>query len=86
MTQTDVPEPVAWERLERDVVTRIRVLAAVMMPKFAGGQELQQKLYNDVVLPNLRLLGEFCASVQIEEASPGIWTASVRLTGPSRLS
>jgi len=54
-----------WAKLERDVVDRIRILSA-----FDGAEmpeEVRAKIWNDVVMPNLRLLAEFCANVRIGE-------------------
>jgi len=59
-----------WAKLERDVVLRIRALAAFdSLPD----NDTKRKLWNDVVLPNVRLLGEFCCNVQVEETgAPGV--------------
>jgi hypothetical protein len=55
-----------WENLEAQVVERIRALAIVM--KCDEPNELQAKIYTDLVLPNVRLLAEFCTSVSLEDA------------------
>lgn len=59
-----------WAQLERAVVLRIRALAAFdTLPD----NDTKRKLWNDVVLPNVRLLGEFCCNVQVEETgAPGV--------------
>lgn len=59
-----------WQRLEDDVVERIRALAAVMSDAHDAPDELKLKLWTDLVEPNVRLLAEFCANVEIEDA-PG---------------
>lgn len=61
-----------WKRLERDVVLRIRVLAAAargLDPRSAGA--IGESIANDVILPNLLLLGRFCAAIEIEEDERG---------------
>ncbi len=52
-----------WPGLEQDVVLRIRLLrlAAGNLPRGQVGD----KIANDLILPNLRLLGAFVANVDI---------------------
>lgn len=57
-----------WARLEADVVERIRALAAVFSEASNMPPELREQTWNELALPNLRLLAEFCANVTIEEA------------------
>jgi hypothetical protein len=57
-----------WSRLECEVSERIRALSAATSDKFNAPAELREKIYNDLVLPNVRLLAEFCLNVQIDEA------------------
>jgi hypothetical protein len=54
-----------WKRLERDVVERIRALAAFDEAEMPD--DVRAKLWNDVVMPNLRLLAEFCVNVRVDE-------------------
>lgn len=54
-----------WTKLERDVVERIRALEAFDEAEMP--EELRAKLWNDVVMPNLRLLAEFCVNVRVDE-------------------
>lgn len=60
-----------WKKLETDVVARIRALSAIDHAECPDGSpltdELRAQLWNDVVLPNVRLLAEFCANVRIGE-------------------
>lgn len=53
-----------WDELERDVVTRIRALKAV-----AAGLEpdaASDRIANELMLPALELLAEFCTSVDVK--------------------
>lgn len=52
-----------WDRLEKDVVSTIRMLRA-SLGAFGPGL-LRDAYYRDVVLPNLRLLARFCACVEV---------------------
>lgn len=56
-----------WDALEHDVVTRIRLLRA-MVDKL-DTNELHDKVANDLILPNVSLLARFCSAVQIDEAA-----------------
>lgn len=56
----------AWACLEREVVERIRALAAVSS-KLDAPEELRKKIHNDLILPNVRLLAQFCLSVEFDE-------------------
>jgi hypothetical protein len=58
-----------WERLKIEVRERIDALAATMSDRCNAPPELKAKLYADLILPNVRLLAEFCLNVQLEEAS-----------------
>jgi hypothetical protein len=54
-----------WSRLECEVSERIRALSAATSDKLNAPAELREKIYNNLVLPNVRLLAEFCTNVQI---------------------
>ena len=54
-----------WESLEADVVTRIRILRDTC--RSLENNPTNRKIVNDLVIPNLRLLGQFCQNVSIEE-------------------
>lgn len=66
----EAPTGPDWQRLEDDVVERIRALAAVMSEAHDAPDELKRKLWTDLVEPNVRLLAEFCVNVEIEDAEP----------------
>ena len=50
--------------MERDVVTRIRLLRD--LANALPDKRLADKMANDLILPNIQLLAEFCESVDIE--------------------
>lgn len=54
-----------WDQLERDVVERIRLLGAVA--KKGGDGEEWDKIANDLIIPNIGLLAQFCSNVEIAE-------------------
>lgn len=56
-----------WERLKIDVRERIDALAATMSDKCNAPPELKAKLWSDIVLPNVRLLAEFCTNVRFDD-------------------
>lgn len=56
-----------WKKLERDVVERIRVLAAVMQAPIAP--ELRDQLWENMVRPAVFLLADFVMRVHIETDS-----------------
>jgi len=56
-----------WKRLKIDVRERIDALAATMSDMCNAPPELKAKLYTDLVLPNVRLLSEFCANVTFDD-------------------
>lgn len=55
-----------WARLKRDVCERVDVLAAID-DDLDAPPEVRAKVWNDLVLPNLRLLGEFIENVTIDD-------------------
>jgi hypothetical protein len=64
MTSIEMLSNADWDRLETDVVTRIRVLKAA-----AQGLErnpLSDRIAQDLFLPCLRMLAGFCESVDIK--------------------
>lgn len=63
-----VPATPDWANLESDVVDRIRALAVTFSSgKLDAPRELEEKLWNELALPNLRLLAEFCTNVTISD-------------------
>lgn len=55
-----------WNRLEADVVVRIRLLRATS-EKLDAPAELREAIWRDLVMPNLRLLAEFCVNVDVHD-------------------
>jgi hypothetical protein len=51
-----------WSRLKGEVIERIDALAAIH-DKLDAPPEWRAKLWNDLALPNLRLLAEFCTNI-----------------------
>lgn len=58
----EIPTP-DWIKLERDVIDRIHCLAAVTGKNLDAPEVWRIKIWNELVLPNLRLLAEFCTNV-----------------------
>jgi len=54
-----------WDRLESDVLTRIRLLKTAVAGMEPG--PLNDKIAEDLFLPCLQLLGEFCGAFDITE-------------------
>ena len=54
-----------WERLESDVVSRIRLLRTAVAGMEAS--PLSDKVAQDLFLPCLQLLGEFCGAFDISD-------------------
>jgi hypothetical protein len=53
-----------WDQLEADVVARIRALRAICTTIKPG--ELSDKMANDLILPNLKLLAAFCEAMKVK--------------------
>lgn len=56
---------VDWKKIEEDVVTRIRALAAIDAQLAVMGED-GERIRAALATPCGRLLAEFCASVQID--------------------
>jgi hypothetical protein len=60
-----------WERLERDVVQRIRALQAVVMQPndqvADDGTPIMEEIAKDLIMPALGQLATFCAIVEIQD-------------------
>ena len=66
--QTDASQ-VDWPSLEVEVVQKIRLLrAAWECSQRDAPAEVHAKMVQDLYLPCVRLLGEFCTSVEEEDA------------------
>lgn len=55
-----------WSRLKGEVIERIDALAAIR-DKLDAPPEWRAKLWNDLALPNLRLLAEFCTNITFND-------------------
>jgi hypothetical protein len=69
INKPEYPNPASspdWDGLAHDVTQRIRILQAATGDKLNAPPELRNALWNDIVVPNVRLLAEFCANVEIE--------------------
>ena len=63
-----MPSPVAnadWDKLEQDVVKRIRCLRAIAekLPE----DDTKDAIVRDLIIPCVRLLAGFCTAITIEE-------------------
>lgn len=58
---------VEWEALERDVVERIRMLAAIDDPAKMEQTVLQEQIIRDLVKPHVKLLKHFVECVKVSE-------------------
>jgi len=56
---------VSWDGMAEDVSKRIHLLGSLSL--VAEGTPLMDKIVEDLILPNLRLLAEFCENVEIKE-------------------
>ena len=66
MRKTDIMQlrTADWDQLERDVVTRIRMLRAIV--EKIDVNPLSDKVAQDLFLPAVTLLGEFCTMIEID--------------------
>lgn len=55
-----------WSRLKGEVIERIDALAAIH-DKLDAPPEWRAKLWNDLALPNLRLLAELCTNITFND-------------------
>lgn len=58
-----------WGRLESEVVERIRALSAATSDHLNAPSDLRDRIWNDLVVPNVRLLAEFCTNVTFDGES-----------------
>lgn len=54
-----------WDRIENDVVERLRMLRAVVQKTACN--PITERIANDLFAPALRKLGEFCTMIRVEE-------------------
>ena len=59
-----------WEGLERDVILRIRMLR-IVCANINEPAETRERIWHDLVLPNLKLLVAFCAALSIDIEDEG---------------
>lgn len=69
MTNIEILRAADWDRMERDVVERIRMLKAMVMK--LEPSELNDKIADELIAPNCALLAEFCSNVKIEDLEEG---------------
>jgi hypothetical protein len=53
-----------WDKLEKDVVDRIRMLRALVVK--TDSDPVNDAIASDLILPNITLLAEFCENIDIE--------------------
>lgn len=72
-TSMDTLARADWERLEHDVVKRIRLLAICCRQGITAAEPYNaadmDAMANSLILPNLKLLGAFCGNVALAESS-----------------
>lgn len=56
-----------WNTIEKEVLVKIRLLRA--MCEKLEPNELNDKIANDLILPAMACLGNFCTSVELDEFS-----------------
>lgn len=56
-----------FAHIEREVVARIRALAAVCSDKLETTDDMRSAIFRDLVLPNLTLLAQFCFGVSLDD-------------------
>jgi hypothetical protein len=54
-----------WTGVERDVLIRLRLLRA--MAEKLEPNPINDKIANDLIMPCLRLLGDFCTRIKVDE-------------------
>jgi len=64
-TNMEILRKADWGQLERDVVERIRILRATA--EKGGEGEVWDQIANDLIVPNIALLAQFCSNVEIKE-------------------
>lgn len=64
-------DEIDFARIEREVVARIRALAAVCSDKLETTDDMRSAIFRDLVLPNLALLAQFCGNVDLGSEEAG---------------
>lgn len=60
-------EDIDFTAIERQVVERIRALAAICSDRMEATDEMRSAIFRDLVLPNLTLLAQFCGGVSLDD-------------------
>lgn len=60
-------EDIDFTAIERQVVERIRALAAICSDRMEATDEMRSAIFRDLVLSNLTLLAQFCGGVSLED-------------------
>ena len=63
-TDIEILKNANWDKLEEEVVTRIRLLKVAC--QHLESNELNDRIAEDLFLPALATLGKFCVNIQIE--------------------
>lgn len=58
---------VDWELIKSGVCERIDVIAATMGEKCDASAEVKEKLWIDLVKPNVLLLAQFCSNITCDD-------------------
>lgn len=64
-TENSTETKINWDRLAKDVLFRIRLLAAADQ-RVKGPSEVIDALRRDAIIPNVQILAEFCENVRVE--------------------
>lgn len=60
-------EDIDFTAIERQVVERIRALAAICSDRMEATDEMRSAIFRELVLPNLTLLAQFCGGVSLDD-------------------
>lgn len=60
-------EDIDFTAIERQVVERIRALAAICSDRMEATDEMRSAIFRNLVLPNLTLLAQFCFGVSLDD-------------------
>jgi hypothetical protein len=62
-------DKVDWDNLKTEVITKLEYLRMAWAASEQGAPtELHRKIVNDLYVPAIRLLAEFCACLEVDEA------------------
>lgn len=60
-------DEIDFAHIEREVVERIRALAAICSDRLEATDEMRSAIFRNLVLPNLTLLAQFCFGVSLDD-------------------